>query len=252
MQGDIVGLLDNSGALVVEYKYDAWGKLISTTGSLAATLGKRNPFRYHGYIYDEETGLYYLRSRYYNPVVGRFVNADELLGEKLLTGNVFAYCLNRPVAKADKSGRFAATVAGGWLASGGWVIVANAAKAAGIFLLKAFETTAAVGATVKGVQWVAKSVSSSNADERTDVAPAPGPAPTTEPSATPSPKTTPNPNSNLPDYPGDNPEVAPEGYEWRGRGPQGSPAGNYYNPETGESLHHDLDHEPPIGLHWDY
>ena len=63
LQGDIVGLLDNSGTLVVEYKYDAWGKPISTTGSLAAMLGKRNPFRYRGYVYDEESSLYYLRSR---------------------------------------------------------------------------------------------------------------------------------------------------------------------------------------------
>ena len=59
LQGDIVGILDSSGNLVVEYKYDAWGKPIATTGSLAATLGTRNPFRYRGYIYDEETELYY-------------------------------------------------------------------------------------------------------------------------------------------------------------------------------------------------
>ena len=78
LQGDIVGLLDNSGVLVVEYKYDAWGKPIATTGSLAATLGVCNPFRYRGYIFDEETELYYLRSRYYNPLVGRFVNADDI------------------------------------------------------------------------------------------------------------------------------------------------------------------------------
>ena len=57
LQGDVVGLLDNSGALVVEYRYDAWGKASSTTGSLAATLGKRNPFRYRGYVYDEEKEL---------------------------------------------------------------------------------------------------------------------------------------------------------------------------------------------------
>lgn len=57
MQGDIVGTLDNSGNLVVKCKYDAWGKLLSTTGSLADTLGKRNPFRYRGYVYDEEKEL---------------------------------------------------------------------------------------------------------------------------------------------------------------------------------------------------
>ena len=109
LQGDIVGLLDNSGALVVEYRYDAWGKPIATTGSLAATLGKRNPFRYRGYIYDEETGLYYLRSRYYNPVVGRFVNADgvQTSYSAMLQCNLYCYCLNNPTIYADSEGRFA-------------------------------------------------------------------------------------------------------------------------------------------------
>ena len=52
LQGDIVGILDSTGALVVEYKYDAWGKPLSVTGSLADTLGVRNPFRYRGYFFD--------------------------------------------------------------------------------------------------------------------------------------------------------------------------------------------------------
>ena len=106
LQGDIVGLLDNSGALVVEYKYDAWGKPIATTGSLAATLGKRNPFRYRGYIFDEETGLYYLRSRYYNPAVGRFVNADESLGNcgGVFSHNTYAYGANAPTCTIDSDG----------------------------------------------------------------------------------------------------------------------------------------------------
>ena len=61
---------------VVEYIYDAWGKLISTTGTLATTLGADNPFRYRGYYYDTETGLYYLTTRYYDPEVCRFISAD--------------------------------------------------------------------------------------------------------------------------------------------------------------------------------
>ena len=72
----VISLFDNADALVVEYEYDAWGKPIAATGSLAATPGKRNPFRYRGYVYDEETGLSYLRSRYYNPATGRFVNME--------------------------------------------------------------------------------------------------------------------------------------------------------------------------------
>ena len=60
---DVVSILDESGSLVVEYKYDAWGKLLGTTGSLASTIGKFNPIRYRGYVYDEETGLHYIESR---------------------------------------------------------------------------------------------------------------------------------------------------------------------------------------------
>ena len=76
LQGDVVALIDANGTQVVEYGYDAWGYPISKTGSLAATIGTLNPFRYRGYVYDEETGLYYLRSRYYNPVWKRFNNTD--------------------------------------------------------------------------------------------------------------------------------------------------------------------------------
>ena len=114
LQGDVIGLLDNSGALVVEYRYDAWGKPIATTGSMAATLGKRNPFRYRGYVYDEETELYYLRSRYYNPTVGRFVNADavEYVEYGMMLNNLFAYCSNVATMQADEDGEIGELVLG--------------------------------------------------------------------------------------------------------------------------------------------
>lgn len=70
LQGDIVALLDSIGALVVEFKCEAWGKSLSVMGDLKDTLGRRNPFRYRGYVCNEETNRYYLRSRYYNPTVG--------------------------------------------------------------------------------------------------------------------------------------------------------------------------------------
>ncbi|MCM0649711.1 discoidin domain-containing protein [Clostridium swellfunianum] len=105
-QGDIIGLLDKSGAQVVSYTYDSWGKLISIDGSLKDTVGKKNPYRYRGYRYDTETGLYYLNSRYYNPDWGRFLNADALGGKvgELLSHNVFAYCKNNPINMYDPSG----------------------------------------------------------------------------------------------------------------------------------------------------
>ena len=62
-QGDVTGLISASGTRVVTYTYDAWGNPLTTTGSMAATLGAQNPLRYRGYVYDTETGLYYLQSR---------------------------------------------------------------------------------------------------------------------------------------------------------------------------------------------
>ena len=78
LQGDILGILDSSGNLVVEYAYDAWGKceIMHTLNIEYDMLANLNPFRYRGYIYDEETGLYYLKSRYYDAQVKRFINAD--------------------------------------------------------------------------------------------------------------------------------------------------------------------------------
>ena len=106
LQGDVVALIDADGTQVVEYVYNAWGNPISKTGSLAATIGTLNPFRYRGYVYDEETGLYYLRSRYYNPVWKRFINADVSLGnaDELFAHNVYAYCINSPLVLTDQDG----------------------------------------------------------------------------------------------------------------------------------------------------
>ena len=108
LQGDVVGIIDTNGTLVVEYVYDAWGAPIAKTGTLAATLGTLNPFRYRGYVYDEETGLYYLRSRYYNPVWKRFINADTLIGygTNILGHNAFIYCDNLPVIRVDGNGQW--------------------------------------------------------------------------------------------------------------------------------------------------
>ena len=109
LQGDVIALIDGSGSQVVEYTYDAWGKLLTRTGTLAATLGVLNPFRWRGYVYDEETYRYYLRSRYYSPPWHKFLNADSTLGKpgSLLGHNVFAYCKNNPVKMIDPSGEMA-------------------------------------------------------------------------------------------------------------------------------------------------
>ena len=112
-QGDVVGLVDFNGTKVVEYIYDAWGNHLSTFGTMASTLGKYNPLRYRGYVYDTETGLYYLQSRYYNPTWGRFINADEYLstGQSFFENNVFAYCYCSPVNLTDHTGKMAEAAA---------------------------------------------------------------------------------------------------------------------------------------------
>ena len=105
-QGDVMGLRNDSGNSVVQYTYDSWGKLLSTTGTMAGFINPYNPFRYRGYFYDEETGLYYLNSRYYDPETGRFINADGYVstGQGLLGTNMFAYCENNPANRHDMGG----------------------------------------------------------------------------------------------------------------------------------------------------
>ena len=101
-QGDVIKLLYGSNTTVAEYSYDAWGNILSATGSLANV----NPLRYRGYYYDTETGFYYLQSRYYDPIVKRFLNADSYAstGQGFLGYNMFVYCGNNPVNGKDLNG----------------------------------------------------------------------------------------------------------------------------------------------------
>ncbi|MBR5773582.1 MAG: RHS repeat-associated core domain-containing protein [Clostridia bacterium] len=105
IQGDVMMIMTSYGMPVASYEYDPWGKVISSTG----TMAQINPIRYRSYYYDNETGMYYLNSRYYNPEVGRFVNCDGYVatGQGITSYNMFAYCLNNPVNMSDESGRFA-------------------------------------------------------------------------------------------------------------------------------------------------
>ena len=110
-QGDITYIYDIDGNRVVTYNYDAWGNILSITGTKASTIGRYNPFRYRGYYYDNETGFYYLNSRYYDPAVGRWIspepNADQGnfdCGSGLIAYNVYSYCANNPVLYADPDG----------------------------------------------------------------------------------------------------------------------------------------------------
>ncbi|MCK9470373.1 MAG: RHS repeat-associated core domain-containing protein [Bacilli bacterium] len=104
LQNDIIGITNSNGNLIVTYVYDAYGNIVSITDTSGVNLGKINPFRFKSYYFDEETKFYYLNSRYYDPLIGRFINADDIgvLTEGEL--NLFAYCANNPVMHVDPNG----------------------------------------------------------------------------------------------------------------------------------------------------
>ena len=106
LQGDIVKIVNQDGNTVVTYTYDALGKITKQTDTTTYGIAKLNPFRYRGYVYDDETGLYYLQSRYYDPVTGRFINADVYCDTNtdIFGTNMFTYCNNDPVNQVDPKG----------------------------------------------------------------------------------------------------------------------------------------------------
>ena len=105
LQGDVIRIIDLAGTEVASYVYDAWGNIKDTNGE--PTIREINPIRYRGYVYDTETGLYYLQSRYYDPFAGRFLNADaycDTMSGSPLSTNMFAYCENDSINYADYDG----------------------------------------------------------------------------------------------------------------------------------------------------
>ena|GEM_PF-1635723 len=104
--GDIIGIYLTNGSLVVSYEYDAYGNIVSKVDNSGIGLATLNPYRYRGYRFDEETGLYYLNSRYLNPETGRFLCSDGYLGSpgQLLSTNMYTYALNNPNTYFDPTG----------------------------------------------------------------------------------------------------------------------------------------------------
>jgi len=114
-RGDVDAIYNSAGTLVARYIYDAWGGIISIQNASGTEItnqdhiAHRNPFRYRGYYYDAETGLYYLQSRYYDPVTSRFINADgEIsgIGGDFRGYNLYSYCMNNPVMLSDPNGNW--------------------------------------------------------------------------------------------------------------------------------------------------
>ena len=103
LQGDVVKLIQTNGYVVAHYTYDAWGYILNCGGNLAEV----NPIRYRGYYYDNETGFYYLQSRYYDPANRRFINADCYTctnNSNEIACNMFTYCYNNPIIYHDSCG----------------------------------------------------------------------------------------------------------------------------------------------------
>ena len=105
LQGDIVKILDEDGQEKADYVYNAWGDIISQSDDELSSI---NPLRYRGYVYDEDTTMYYLQTRYYDPTTGRFINADgtAFIGSSgtAIGDNIYTYCENDPVNRSDAEG----------------------------------------------------------------------------------------------------------------------------------------------------
>lgn len=113
IQEDITGIYDENYNLIATYEYDSWGNILSIKdqnnndiSNNASQIANINPFRYRSYYYDQETKLYYLNSRYYNPEWGRFINADGIIGISIdnLGCGLYIYCGNNPITNVDLSG----------------------------------------------------------------------------------------------------------------------------------------------------
>jgi RHS repeat-associated protein len=153
LQGDIIAVYNDSGVKVLTYTYDAWGNILSISWSNSSgtnIYAQYNPFRYRGYYYDSELGMYYLQSRYYDPYTCRFINADGITAISatpcgLTDKNLFVYCDNNPVSRYDNDGEF-------------WHVLIGAAIGAAVNFTASIVTDVIKGGW-KNIDWVNAGIS---------------------------------------------------------------------------------------------
>ena len=218
--GDVVEIYNESGAKCAEYTYDAWGTcylMLDTEG-----VGSLNPFRYRGYYFVSRIGLYYLTTRFYDYMTGRFLNADvpsKCFENGVITPegcNLYAYCRNNPIMNVDPTGHEAISIAFVSVVIMLFMVIyiellfhplQNLIE----FICQVFNK---IGSAWNELLWGMSKW---------------------EPGT----------------WPGDDATKAPgDGFVWRGPGEIGSDRGEWYDPETGDQLHPDLNHKPPKGPHW--
>ena len=282
IQGDVTHIYTESGTLVGQYAYDAWGNcaILQDTNGIA-TL---NPFRYRGYYFDTEINLYYLQSRYYDPETCRFVNADDIsyLDPETIGGlNLYAYCGNNPVMAIDPTGTFAlltsiligmligAVIGGiGGAVYSGYVARNNNETGTELAssILRGFLSGALIGAAIGGIAgaliYAAPAIGSFLGSSFTfgGFALANGGVLAVTVTGV---QVVAGATSLLGlillsqwepgSWPGDDPTISPgDGFEWRGQKPVGGDKGAWYNPSTHDSLHPDLHHPAGVDPHWDW
>ncbi len=150
-QNDVIAIVNSNNETVVSYQYDSWGKLLSCEDTSENDIVSFiNPYTYRGYYYDSDTEMYFLKSRYYNPELHRFISADSQLCDDILGNNTFTYCSNNPISRSDKDGK------GWWVAAGaiiGAVVGAASRVASNIVTQKKWYegiAGAAIGGAISG------------------------------------------------------------------------------------------------------
>ncbi len=221
-------LLTGAGGVVsATFSYEPYGAQAGSTGSATT------PFEFAGELVDPETGLQYLRARFYDPATGQFLSRDP---QEAVTRQPYAYAFDDPTNLTDRSGENPALAAAcvGTIAVPGvnagvcGTAAATAAAATAAVVIPRLIEDEEVAGELTIAPGLAARLSKSRTNEETGCKP-----------------------SDMPNF-GDPSQAPGEDWEWRGSGSSGGKEGSWYNPKTGESLHPDTSHPGPIGPHYDY